>query len=511
MNVLNRLKFARDLYLSTILVVGIVVMMAYLSTQHFVRYDLTDGRQYAIAEVSKRIMGDLDDIVTVQVYFSEQLPPNLIATRLYVEDILDELGSYAHGNLQVRFLSPDQEATAQEALQLGIPMIRMNILEKDKYEVKNGFLGVAVLYAGNHEVIPVVQDTVNLEYDIVSSINKLVSEQQKTVGFLTGHDEYEASALSSGDSFNQYGVVYAALKKNYDVVNVDLDDEGLSHVDTLVIAGPKRDFTRSELVKIDQFIVQGGNLVALLEPLVVDEAFEVEENNINLEDLIEYYGVKTRSEFVLDQSNETASFAQGYINFVVDYPFWVKAKKDTFETHPILSKVDSVVFPWVTPLDIVSTYGQPLVYSSTEAWLQEAPFNLDPNIEAEDDAEFNQHHLVALVNGPFSSFYRRPGLPVDSNKGEGRLFVIGNARFLSDRSLGQFKQNLSFFLNAIDYLTLDESLISIRSKAANDRPLKSLEDTERQMVKWGGTFLVPLLIILYGILRASLRKRNQRQ
>ncbi len=511
MNFLNRLKYARDLYLSTIFVVGTIIIIAFLSTQHFVRYDLTEGQQYAIADVSKNVMQGLDDIVTVQVYFSQKLPPNLLTTRLYVEDVLDELSSYANGNLQVRFLNPDQEEVAQEALQLGIPMIRMNILEKDKYEVKNGFLGIAISYAGDFEIIPVVQDTVNLEYDFVASIKKLVAKEQRTVGFLTGHEEYSITSLSSGNSFSQYGTVLAALKRNYDVVEVSLDEEdALASVDTLIVAGPKEAFVKWEKQALDHYIITGGNVIFLIEPIHVNDAFEASPIETNLEDLIAHYGVDIQSHFVLDDSNETASFAQGYINFVVDYPFWVKTLKENFNAeNPIMSKVDSVVLPWASPLELKGGKVEALAKTTEEAWVQTAPFDLDPNIEATEDTERNQEVVAALIEGPFKSYYqKRPKLPGKKKK-EGRLVVIGNARFMSDRALNQFKQNLGFFLNAVDYLTLDESLIGIRSKSANDRPLMELSDNERQVVKWAGTFLVPILIVLYGIVRATLRRRKK--
>ena len=143
MNFLNKFKYARDSYVLTVFIIGIVLMTGYISMQHFARIDLTESQSYAVSDASKDIMQELDDIVTIKVYFSEELPPNLFKVRQYVEDILGELGSYANGNLSIRFLNPADDAIAKEAQILGIPPIRMNILAKDKFEVKNGFLGMA--------------------------------------------------------------------------------------------------------------------------------------------------------------------------------------------------------------------------------------------------------------------------------------------------------------------------------------------------------------------------------
>lgn len=253
----------------------------------------------------------------------------------------------------------------------------------------------------------------------------------------------------------------------------------------------------------------------LLDTVQVNDRFEAEISNAELNDLLAYYGARVEPTLVMDDSNETASFVQGYLNFVVAYPFWIKAIRDNFnQSHPTTSKLDSVVLPWTSP--IVSTSSDhgtfvPILKSTATAWTQEHPFNLDPNIPASSQIG-KQQVLAAVLEGPLESPYVRSGLRQADFKAtspeSARVMIIGNARFIADRSLNQFRQNKNFFLNMVDYLTLDENLINIRSNDVADRPLRPLADVERFWLKMAGTYLMPLLIIFYGLLRATLRRRR---
>jgi len=93
---------------------------------------------------------------------------------------------------------------------------------------------------------------------------------------------------------------------------------------------------------------------------------------------------------------------------------------------------------------------------------------------------------------------------------ESQIVVIGNSRFISNNFLTQFKDNQVFLLNIVDWLTLGEQLIGIRSRGATDRPLKEIKEYEKTLIKSLNMFGVPLLLILFGMLRFYLRRRKKR-
>ncbi|MBN1258252.1 GldG family protein [Candidatus Peregrinibacteria bacterium] len=516
MNFLHRMKQLRNSYIFTLLLLGIAGMIAYLSSQHFLRLDLTENQQYTLSSSSREVMESLDDIVTVKVFFSQELPPNLFAVRQYVEDILSELESFSKGNLNVHFLNPADDAVAEEAKALGIFPVRMNILAKDKFEVKNGFLGIALIYGDRHEVLPVVQNASNLEYDLVSALQKLTRPADRAIGFTVGHGEYPALSALNALSGERYKAVGAALGKNYRVEEARLSEKSLQAVDTLIVGGPRLPFSENEKQALESFLMSGRNIILLLDGADVDYALQASPLDVHLDDLLRHYGASVSDRFVLDSSNETASFSQGYFNFVQPYPFWVKAMAAHFNLKsPILSKLDSLVFPWASPVSLNLPAGvtaENLVFTTDEAWTEGQPFYLDPNtrLENSEPKERGQFVLAALLSGKFTRFYNvTQKKKNDPMAAAGRILIIGNSRFLTDRFVSQYPQNLTFFLNAVDYLTLDESLIGIRSKGVFSRPLRQMSYGQTQIVKAVGIFLMPALAVLYGIAR-SFRRRRQK-
>jgi ABC-2 type transport system permease protein len=519
MNFLKRFQYARDSYMVTALVVAIALLLNFIASRHFIRVDLTQSQLYAISDASKTIMRNLDDIVTVKVYFSEKLPPNLFAVRQYVDDVLEELASYSKGRLQVQSLNPDNPDTANEAVKIGIPQIQMNIVEKDKLEVKNGFLGIAVLYGDKKQTLPVVQSAISVEYDLMAAIKKVTAKEEKTIAFIVGHEEPSLTEkVGVGMPGETYSVMKKSLDRNYTVKEVTLsDDRSLDGIDTVLIAGSKKTFTDKEQFLIDQFLMKGGNLVALLDSVGVSQDLQTTKPEHNLADLFEHYGVMTEKTLALDLSSENASFNQGFMNFIVPYPFWIRAINKFFEPgNAIVSKLDSVVFPWTSPLTLTPVDGVSeisLIKTTPSAWSQTEPFNLAPN-SVQGSSEKSQYTLVALLKGNFPSAYTGKKNPLggkdvlQASSKPGQILIVGNARFALDRFAMMFPQNMTFLMNAIDDMTLDQSLISIRSRSAFDLPLKELSAAERQIVKALGIFLMPILVVLYGILRSVARKRK---
>lgn len=171
-----------------IIVIAIIALVNLLSLRFFGRADLTDGNIFSVSESTRDVVRDLDDIVNIKVYFSKKLPPYLTTLTRQVRDVLDEYRAYAGGNLVVDFEDPAADPeTEQRVRSLGVPPVQLNIIEKDKAEVLNAYLGIAILFEDRHEVIPIVQNAANLEYELTSAIVMVASKEQKTVGFLTGH------------------------------------------------------------------------------------------------------------------------------------------------------------------------------------------------------------------------------------------------------------------------------------------------------------------------------------
>ena len=233
--------------LTVIIVIGILAVVNFFAYQIFYRWDLTQNKDYSISKVSKKTVGQLDDIVNIKVYFSENLPSQYINLRQEVGDILDEYANYSGGKIHVEFIDPSDDKDLQQKLYLmGIPQLQFNVLEKDKYQVVNGYLGMAIQYGDRTEAIPVVEDTRNLEYDITLAIKKAISKAKPIVGYVTSNSTLKPDS--------EITVAYKKLQEMYDVREINLSAaEAPADIKTLIIAGPKEKFEEKALKEIDKF------------------------------------------------------------------------------------------------------------------------------------------------------------------------------------------------------------------------------------------------------------------
>ncbi|OGK02922.1 MAG: hypothetical protein A2519_06225 [Candidatus Raymondbacteria bacterium RIFOXYD12_FULL_49_13] len=173
-------------------IVGFVVVLNYLAAKFFARADLTENKVYTISDASKRIMKNLDDLVTIKVFISEKSLPSLaVNISQTIKDLLSEYKAYSGGNLNVEFLDPsDDEEIKREANSLGLQEVSMQTYEKDKQQQIMCFMGLVILYGQKKEIMPVLNNVGNLEYDITSRILKITRTEVKKVGFFFGNGKH---------------------------------------------------------------------------------------------------------------------------------------------------------------------------------------------------------------------------------------------------------------------------------------------------------------------------------
>ena len=153
----RRIKYGTNYLALAIIVLGIIAVLNFFFLRHFYRIDLTQDKRYTLTPATKEVLGNLDDLVTIKLYFSGKLPPYLVTLRRDVVDILDEFQAYAGNNISIEFIDPtDNPALQQELRFMGIPQIQLNIIEKDQAQLTNVYLGLALFYADKKEVIPFI-------------------------------------------------------------------------------------------------------------------------------------------------------------------------------------------------------------------------------------------------------------------------------------------------------------------------------------------------------------------
>lgn len=518
-----------NLVVLAVSVLLILVVINFLVARRAVwRVDLTKNKIYTLSDASKKVVRDLDDLVTIKAYFSERMPPYLANMKEKVVDLLNEYQTYAKGNLQVKFIDPsDDEEKKRSLMYEGIMPIPLQTVEKHKLEFTEAYFSMSINYEGRKETIPVVNPE-TLEYDLTSAIKKVSITDPPTVAFYTNNEELEIDQDFRG--------LQMAIEKLNEVRPVEIKpgQKIPEDIDVLFLISPQ-DFSDSELFEIDQFVMRGGNLVILMEAVEVDQrTLQASVSKPNLADILSDYGLEVEENLIQDfQSNSMASFSSGYMTTMVQYPFWVSLSNGLNEENPITQRLQQVVLPWASSLKIGEDAPEDVNYTilgkTTEFALAETdPFNLNPfdrQKKRPQKEDLKQYDMVIIANGTFTSAFEGEEIPeADVSEEEGprpprggtteenrkniseetSIFLVANAQFARDRGNPSNRQdnNLILLQNTVDSMVLGKDLINIRSRGNIQRPIDAdIEDDTKTTIKRVAILAAPVLVILFALIR----------
>ncbi len=489
-----------------LLVLAILVLVNFISIRLFGRLDLTKEKVYTLSDASKKLVGGLDDRITVKAFFTEDLPAPYNNNRRAVLDILNDYKAYSNGNLHYEFINPQGDKGEQETQQQGIPPIEVQVVNNDKLEVKRGYLGLVMQYEDKKEVIPVVQNLSSLEYDMTSAMKRLTTRVKKRIGYTQGHDEPTLDKLRQATQ---------SVSKQYDLVPVDLSKQRsiAPDIDALLVIAPSKKFDDSSNYAIDQFLMRGGKIAFLLNKMNANLNSQyrfAQAVDLGLDDMLQQYGVRVNADLIRDAqcANITVSQMQGPFNIQSQVPFpFLPAASNFDRNNPIVKDLQAVVFYFVSSVDTTlaaqkGLQAEVMIRSSKKSGRQSGFIMLDP-FQRATPAEFTESGIpmAVVVHGSFKSFFEgKQPAPVVTLSPDTRIVVVGDGDFMQDQFLGN-KGNLLLFENIVDYLADDAGLITIRSKDVAEPPLEVVSDGTKNILKYGDLFVPPLLIIGYGLFR----------
>ncbi len=507
------------------LVLVILVLLNIVSVRVFGRLDFTDRGLFTLSQASKDLVGSLDDKITVKAYFTEDLPSPYNNNRRAVLDELNEFKAYSKGNLQYEFIDPSGEQGEKDAQQQGIAAVQVQVVKKDKFEAKRAYMGMLFLYEDKKEVTPLVQNLSTLEYDISTTIKRLVTTTRKKVGFLTGHGEPALQELTR---------VQQVTGKQYDLTTTDLSGGKTVPADiaVLVVMAPKTALPETHQYQIDQYIMRGGKAAFLLNKVDADlqQRFG-RELNLGLEPMLGSYGLRINADLVRDTRCANISIVQQSFGFNIQsqVPFPLLPLASNFNRDNMMVKdLKGMVLFFVSSVDTVGIGGkglqaEVLIRSSKETGRQKNVFMINPLAEY-SPTEFSEQEipLAAVVSGSFKSAFADKEIPVDTSAGalppsgdklttspNTKIVLVGDGDFARDQYLGN-TDNVTFFANMIDYLVDDAGLITIRSKDVTLPPLEQVSDGIKEALKYGNLVVPPVLVLGYGLIRWRVRKARRK-
>lgn len=546
----------RKSIVSLLIAAGILVLANILFVNYFLRIDLTHEKRFTVSKSTKRLLKDMDDMVFLQIFLDGELPADYKRLQNSVKEILDEYRTYSGQQVEYIFIDPfegdseeEKEQFVKSLIEQGLDIRQIAESSADQVSRKSVIPGALVSYhnkqvsvnflAEQKELGELIPDVINkgismLEYNLSNAIWKLQQTSKNKVVFIQGHGELAPRQVAD--------FAVALQMQYYDVNFMDLTKEvGIpSNIDVAIIAKPTLEFKESEKFKIDQFIMHGGKVIWLIDPLVAEldsimagkSSFVANERNLNLDDQLFEYGVRVNKELILDMEANRIPLYPSNSMQPVFYPWYFFPVIFPESDHPAVKHLDPIMVRFASTIDTLykpESKNTVLLHSSrmSTAWKSPVLVRLSlATSEAPLPEQFNKSllPLAVLVEGKFNSVFRTRvpkefvqlyrdslGLEYLDKSEHTSMIIISDGDLIRNDigsggnpyPLGYYRynpnflfSNKDFLLNCVDYLTDNYGLIATRSKEFKIRPLDKVR-VKDEKVKWQLINLgVPVLFIL---------------
>ena len=490
----------QNLYIYIGIITACVILLNLVSRNWlFKRIDLTDNQMYSLSTSSKNIIKGLDDVFTIKIYFSNDLPGEYGNNKRYLQDILEEYVSSSNGNIKFEFYETDNDEDLQEeARKSGIQPVQLQVLENDKVEVKQVYMGMSFIFEDKRDVIPVIQTTTGLEYDITTRIKKLASEKNQNIGILNINNQASLQNLTQ------------QLRENFIVRNINLDNPIPENIDLVILPGVIDSLSENQMEIINKYYKAGGDFLIGQNRILTDlQTQQANPINSNIFDFIGQMGIEIKENLVLDQVCGKVNVQQnmGIFRMAVpmDYPFIPIIQN--FSDIPIVKDLEqlSLIFPSEIMIqdsianDDLDVF--PLFNSSNKSTTMTGFYNLAP--DPKQNPIFSQLTESEKIVGALSK-------KTWGESSSSSVIVVSDSKFLTDDGGSASPENMIFIQNSIDYLFGDDGLIELRSREITSRPLESISDNLRTTWKWANIFIPFILIIILGFYKFTQERKRSR-
>ena len=456
------------------------------------RLDLSPGKAYTLSPATRRTLGNLDDIVTIKLFASSELPTEVALLKRDVDDLLRDVRAAGHDRIRIVERDPSSDdAARRDAQSLGIEPVQFNVIGQSELQVKQGYLGLALQHGSQTETVPFVSRTDDLEYRLMSSIRNLTRSHKPAIGFVT---------QPTTEQGNSYSMLQEQLGKSYEVRPLALTDSTQldSTVVAMVLAGAPDSAPAAQLARLQRFVDRGGSLLVLAGGMAISpETPLATPRPVPWNPLLERFGISVRSDMVYDLvANEAIPLPSPVGQVLQVYPFFIRA--ESTRRSAINQDLGAAVMTWASTIDTAKAAAgtiTPLLLTSPSSGAFTDATSIDPRSDFPHDKLARR--LLAVVATPKSGV-------------RGRAVAVGSADFATDRFVQGAPENLALALNAVDWLAQDEDLIAIRSKDRRPVPLVFESAAEREGAKYLNLIGIPLLVAAAGIVHLARRRRRTR-
>nr|WP_315211216.1 gliding motility-associated ABC transporter substrate-binding protein GldG [uncultured Flavobacterium sp.] len=548
---------------SVLIIIAIVVLANVIGSSFFHRFDLTKDKRYTLSQTSLNIIKQVQNPLSIKVYMQGDLPAEFKRLQQETKQLLEEFQAY-NSNIVFEFVDPLENEDAsmdniKDLYRKGLTPINITVDDKGKQSQAMVFPWAIAVYDNKEVNIPLLKNIMgasttqkvigsvqHLEYSIAEALNKITKAKQKKIAVIKGNGELQDILMAK---------FLLQVRESYHIGPFTLDSvaknpigslEALEKYDLAVIAKPTETFTDAEKQVLDQFIINGGETLWLIDQVTaeMDSLYDSSgatlayPKDLNLNDMFFKYGIRINPDLVKDEQGSPIKLATGEQGSATQFQeFNWKFAPQVYPNslHPIVKNLGGIKFDFANPIDTLKNGIKKTILLQSSQYSKKigTPTEINLNIVAEETSPNDYLNkgkipLSVLLEGSFRSMFENRVLPFEQKTfqaagKENKMIVISDGDLIKnqldknfqpvelgyDQRSGNLYDNKDFLINCVNYLLDDTGLINIRSKDL-DLPLLDKEKvyenyTRTQILTIG---LPILILVLFGVVFTFLRKRK---
>lgn len=560
------------------LAIGLVVIifLNVVGYYFFGRLDLTSEKRYTLSKSTKSLLKEVNDVVFIRCYLDGEIPADYKRLRNETREMINQFRSY-NKNIEFEFRNPndfkdkkDQSEFYQRLFEKGFQPILKTSQQKDGEVRQYMFPYLEITYKGQTKIVSLIStkgtgeqeilnsSVQNLEFNIYSALRSLVSNSKEKIAIIRGHGEwdlpYMVDFISGINDF--YAVDTVTLNERLNAVT-DRTYDSLrpnevkirNKYKALIIAKPLTVFSYKDLYILDQFVMHGGRILWLVDPLLCSmdslqkqpQTYAI-TNFTGVEDPLFRYGVRLNTNLVMDMQCAKVPIVTGVYGDNTPqftyYPWNFFPVLSPNSNHIITNKINPVKMEFASSIDTIQNNitKTPLLVTSNNTRIMNTPaiISLEMLKQRQDARLFNLSNLpvAMLLEGKFvSAFKHRLSPEMENNQmiafkescdTTNSMIVVADGDLIRndyvnqqalplgfDRYTKEMYGNKEFLINCVNYLCGDKDMIPIRSREVMMRKLDEVK-VEKEKTFWQVCNIgVPIfLVIVIGTVITYFRKKK---
>jgi len=567
-------------HLNIIAFASIIILINVLFSFADFQVDLTADGKHSISKETELILTNLDDNVFIKVYLDGEFPAEFKHLQSEVLNLLSSFKSIASSNIDFEFINPNNSANEKEKVDLFKQLVKQGLAPTD-IEIRKAesslnqiiFPGASIYYKDKEIAVNFLKNSVtkqageninssieNLEYEFISAIYHITKTKTHKIAFLEGNGELLASEVydvTESVMQDNYKLSYHYSIDRFNIKEFEIDSttmqadiavqlKKLNKYKALIIAKPTIAFNMLDKYLIDQYLMQGGKILWLIDgvnanmdSLQQNRDFIATANNLNLSDQLFKYGVRINSNLIEDVRSTEIPIVTGYSNNIPQqsyfpWPYYPLLFSDN--NNPISKGLDAVKCDFPSSIDTLKNNIKKtiLLHSSKQSRAIPTPAKVSLGILENPPtlSSYNKENMpiAVLLEGEFESVFKNRILPknqkvnfIDKSRTtkmivvsdgdlirnsvstNGDIYPLAYDRFIKYTYPG----NKKFIMNSVHYLCDETGLTQLKAKEMRLRLLDKEKIKNNKALIQLINIVLPLIILgIFALIFLKLKRKK---